>query len=370
MSLHGQEGTPRPKVTPPRIQSLDGLRAISIALVLVYHLAGTRNFPISNEEALPFDIGNFGVVVFFVISGFLITTLLLGELERKGDISLRRFYFRRAARIFPAYYVYLAVIGSLFSAGLMSIRAREFCIALTHTSNFFVPSWNLLHTWSLSVEEQFYLLWPATIVLLGRRRALRAAFALVLLAPVFRVALWRFGTYHGSYFPAVADSLAVGCLLAGSRRELSESPRYMALMESRLFALVPLALVAVLWARHWILLSHAALQSIENVLIALCLDWCLRNPSGRIGAVLNSRPLVFVGGLSYSLYLFQQPFMNAAMPATLTTFPLNLFAAFGAGILCHYAVEQPVLRWRERVEQWWNARLSARAVPEQCGDAG
>jgi len=328
-----------------RIYSLDGLRAISISLVLVYHLVGTRGFPLAHEDDLPFDVGNFGVVVFFVISGYLITTLLLGELGRRGTISLRRFYFRRTARIFPPYYAYIFVMLALTLVGIVSIPARDFACALTYTSNFIWPSWHLAHTWSLAVEEQFYLLWPATLWLLGTRRAFTCALVFVLAAPVFRVATWRAGVYHGALFPAVGDSIACGCLLAGWRSTLEAMPRYMAFLRSRAFILVPAILVGVLWARHWIFLSHLAFQSLENVLIAVCLHYCLLFPAGAFGRLLNSQPLVFVGRLSYSLYLVQQPFLQ---PGSGSAFPINLVACLAAALACYYGIERPVLEWRDR----------------------
>src|ERR1700741_1440801 len=84
-----------------RVPSLEGLRAISIPLVLISHLAGTRGFPLSAAATNPWALGIFGVTVFFVISGFLITGLLLDELRRTGTVALGRFYFRRTLRIFP-----------------------------------------------------------------------------------------------------------------------------------------------------------------------------------------------------------------------------------------------------------------------------
>jgi peptidoglycan/LPS O-acetylase OafA/YrhL len=334
-----------------RIHSLDGLRALSITLVFAFHLSGTRGFWVRSEDDLPFDIGNFGVMVFFVISGFLISSLLFGELERYGGISLSRFYFRRTERIFPAYYAYLllAWVGTHFF--LQPISARSFLMAATYTSNYDrPPPQPLAHAWSLSVEEQFYLLWPALLTVLGRTRGLRAAFVFVLFAPAARVAMWRLGHYNSASFLAVGDSIAVGCLLAGYRDRFMTVPLYARLVNSTWFVLVPIALVIDLWARHIILLSLAAFQTIEIVLIALCLDWCLRQRDGVVFRLLNSRPLVYVGTLSYSLYLFQQPFLTPLGTTPLNAFPLNVAAAVVAGLACHYLVEKPCLALRERFE--------------------
>src|SRR3954453_5101511 len=149
-----------------RIPSLDGIRALSIAMVLMLHLSDTKNF-LSYRYVEPFNFGFFGVWTFFIISGFLITSLLLEETASTGTISLKNFYFRRTMRIFPCSYVYLAVIGVL---GLLP--AIDFWHALTYTVNYhqFGRAWHISHLWSLSVEEQFYLLWPAVLCYGGRRR--------------------------------------------------------------------------------------------------------------------------------------------------------------------------------------------------------
>lgn len=149
-----------------RIPSLDGLRAISIVMVLVAHASGTRLFPVPASAGNLLGLGEFGVHVFFVISGFLITGLLLDELARTNRVDLRRFYLRRALRIFPPYYTYLAVVFLLALAGALQLAPRDMAHGLTYTSNYYpARSWFLGHTWSLSVEEQFYLLWPAVLML-------------------------------------------------------------------------------------------------------------------------------------------------------------------------------------------------------------
>src|SRR4051812_34868116 len=144
------------------LPSLDGLRAISIGLVLLGHLIGTRGFvqsmPLAN------DAGLLGVRVFFVISGFLITSILLDELSRKGTIALPRFYFRRTMRLFPASYFLVGCIAVLAGWGIVRLESGDLTLAITYTTNFRTHrGWSLGHLWSLAVEEQFYLLWPLTL---------------------------------------------------------------------------------------------------------------------------------------------------------------------------------------------------------------
>lgn len=162
--------------TGGRIPSLDGLRGISILMVLLGHLAGTRGFPLSAAAGNRTAVAAIGVHVFFVISGFLITGLLLAELAATDRIRLSRFYFRRTLRIFPPYYALIASLVLAQALGFLSLAPGDVLHALTYTSNYDAGrSWSIGHTWSLGVEEQFYLLWPACLVLLGARRALVAA---------------------------------------------------------------------------------------------------------------------------------------------------------------------------------------------------
>jgi peptidoglycan/LPS O-acetylase OafA/YrhL len=363
---------------PSRIPSLDGLRAISISLVLFEHLRGGAGFVPVPPAIGALDYGNFGVRVFFVISGYLISSILFAEMRKRGTPSLAKFYFRRAFRIFPAFYANIAVMVVLASLGYAALRPGDVLHAATYTTNYHHDrAWTLGHTWSLAVEEQFYVLWPVILLLLGKKRGLHAAAGFVLLAPVIRVAtrIFHLGPQEGvgETFQTVGDAIAVGCLLAGYRDVLHASRRYLALQESPFFFLVPvLAVLAALTHDHP-LVSGALGESTIDVCIALTIDYCIRNARGRIGRVLNWGPLAFVGTLSYSLYLWQQLFMNPRSTAPFAVFPVNLALAFGAALLSYYLVERPFLRWRERLEpRIFRAQRDAAgsAAPSSLGDAG
>ena len=194
-----------------RIPSLDGLRAVAILMVCLSHLAQTKGSPIHNFSSF----GNLGVRIFFVISGMLITRLLLDELHRDGSISLKGFYFRRTLRIFPAMWFYMGVVLLLEAAGVLSLLPKDALHAFTYTVNYDQHrSWYIGHLWSLSVEEQFYLLWPMAIWLGGARVAMRTAIASVILAPLLRLVLILSvpGAPILEWFPTTCDALATGCL--------------------------------------------------------------------------------------------------------------------------------------------------------------
>jgi len=340
-----------------RICSLDGLRAISIALVLISHLSATRGFPVSQAAVEVFELGQLGVRIFFVISGFLITRLLLDELDHRGRISLGRFYFRRTLRIFPAYYLMIAVLALLQAGGWIDLAVHDIARALTYTTDYDgARSWYVGHTWSLSVEEQFYLLWPAVIVLLGARRALIVAAVVVALGPVLRVGEWelmRWASDGIEYrFETVADALAVGCALAGVRPWLHNFRPYMRALESPAMVLVPIAMLVATAMHDHPLVYFGAGYTVMNIGAALCLDWAVTYADGRVGRLLNAAPLVSIGLMSYSLYLWQQLFTNRNSASAVTAFPVNLLLAFAAAFASYHIVERPALRLRRHLESW------------------
>ncbi len=334
-----------------RLHSLDGLRAISILLVLLGHLNGTRNFGTFNFIAG--DIAHLGVVVFFVISGFLITSLLAAESEKFGRISLKLFFARRALRIIPPSYAYLAVVAGLAAAGVIALHPYDLLHALTWTANY-APnrSWYVGHLWSLSVEEQFYLLWPFAFALAGTRKRMSIAVFVIALGPAARFAAWfalRGSPYQDQpMFPMVADSLAAGCILGLGRVWFESKQWYLAL-----FRPLPSAslLVAVLAANRYadFMVVRILGMGAVNVILAVLIHrsvYCWRDPLGRL---LNWKPLAFCGVLSYSLYIWQQLFLNRDSGAWLNAFPQNLGCAVGAALVSWIVLEKPLMSLRRRL---------------------
>ena len=360
-----------------RIPSLDGLRALSIVFVFAGHLTGTRNFPKALNR-----IGGFaelGVRVFFVISGYLITSLLLADWQRMRDgalsasQALRLFYLRRIYRIFPAAYALVLTVAVLSLAGVVTLLPGDLLSAATYTTNFHQPrSWWLGHLWSLSVEEQFYLLWPAVVLLFGPRRASAFAVASLVAAPACRVLLWMFApglrSFIGEAFPTIFDALAAGCILTLIRARLDANATYLRLLQSPAFVVVPVLVVGAALVSNHPRVDLVLGQGVENLGIALIIDRSIRFPLTAWGRFLNRRSLVFIGVLSYSLYLWQQLFVNRHSSALVASFPLNVVVAIGVAIASHKLIEQPFLRLRgRRVAP--SALLEGRADPVAAGPA-
>jgi len=320
-----------------RIHSLQGVRAICISLVLLAHVAGTRNFPGSRVlEAY----GNPGVRIFLILSGYLITSQLLKEHDKTGGVSLRRFYARRAYRIFPAAYGFMAIA---IATHWWKLSRANILTALTYTLNYYPRGNHVLgHLWSLGVEEQFYLLWPLCLLLFSRKRLWIVAVA-ILAGPLLRMLFWllwrRAGLEHP--FPVFMDALATGAAISLLEPRLR---RFQAVLLSRYFLLVPALTLLIPLTQFW---SNRAYESLGFSVFQFGVALSLLHVMQRRYWILNSAPFVWVGSISYSLYLWQQPFLNRWSSAPWAAFPLNLALAVLFAAASYYLVEEPFLRLRE-----------------------
>jgi peptidoglycan/LPS O-acetylase OafA/YrhL len=336
-----------------RIPSLDGIRAISILIVIAGHSSDSLNAP----RILDYfgHIGNYGVRCFFVISGYLITTLLLKEWKKTGHISIKGFYARRMLRIFPAAFTYIGIIAICSSFHLLKLKHWDLLNALTYTINYRVnPAHWFRHLWSLSVEEQFYLLWPCLLWLAGRRIAERAALGTIVLAPLIRLAMVTY--FHTSdaaltkHFEAVADTLAIGCLLAMYYDRLGEMDWYKKFQSSWTFWAIALGTMLggnLLFVVKPVLF-YVAGQSLANLGTVLCIDWAIRNYDKGVAVLLNTRPMVYIGTISYSLYLYQNAFLNPDWDSWYSRLPQNLAFIAIAAMLSYYCVERPFQSLKQR----------------------
>ncbi len=201
--------------------TLDGWRALAILMVVGSHslaIESARNGAGGMVNLLTFRLGTFGVMLFFAISGFLISTRLLSEAETQGAVSLRSFYVRRIFRILPTAYGYLAVIAVLATAGIVTVTRLDFAAAALFFSNYVSPdSWFTGHFWSLAIEEHFYLFWPPILVKFGRKGAVAAGLILILLTAFLR---WRTALHSapGADLPGYTqlrlDAFMFPCILA------------------------------------------------------------------------------------------------------------------------------------------------------------
>lgn len=331
------------------LPALDGIRAVAAVSVVLGH------------TALPAFSGALGVDVFFALSGFLITSLLVGELADTGSLCLRRFWLRRALRLMPALVALVAVVGTVHS--IMPMETREGIVpALLYLTNWFRAldlgsGGALAHTWSLGVEEQFYLLWPVVILALFRldrsgRLALPLTLGAALVVSVVREVVTQTGALPQARvvngFDFRVDALLIGAGLAlavhsGRRPKILASPTVV-------MAAIPLLVVtqlAVGWAGVTLEASRTVAALVTAVVIAAVVDGTVP----RLSAALSRPTMRWIGVRSYALYLWHFPFARLLFdhrPATLGSVVLLLALSFGAAALSYRYVEAPFLRLKDR----------------------
>jgi peptidoglycan/LPS O-acetylase OafA/YrhL len=334
-----------------RIASLDGLRGLSIWAVLLTHSSSHFTASPLHGRVLHTALASlayFGVTVFFVISGFLITHLLLKEQAHSSSIHVVAFYRRRAVRILPAFLLYL---GAVWIFGHPSLAQKLYALTFT-TSYFFVPAYPALQQlWSLSVEEQFYLLWPMLLAC-GAWTARGCCWGAMLLCPLLRLLLQQNGMLPSSYShaaPAIFDSIAAGCLLVFHYDQAREFARRRLLSHTAFFSLGAGTILFAELVYHY---DMVALWGIVCCLVALVVCAAVE----RRDWILNHGPLAWSGLLSYSLYLWQQPFLTLDGP--LNSMSARLALTFATAFLSYRFVEQPALRLFSR-----RARAGRLAAP-------
>jgi peptidoglycan/LPS O-acetylase OafA/YrhL len=324
---------------------LDSLRAIAVIGVMLHH------FWPEGEVLIGLTTGFLGVQLFFVLSGFLITGILLRARDvvsaglQSTNTEIRRFYIRRFLRIFPLFYGMLAVT---WIVGLPEVRDSLPWHLAYATNVYFVhiEDWHgsVSHLWSLAVEEQFYLVWPFAIVLMPRRVLLPLLVGVVALAPAFRL----FGAWVGWHWMvwfvlpfANCDALGLGALLAFASTDGFGNNRMRSSLVRAGFW-VGLPFVLALWFLEFNQLSWPVTSwfrtGFENTVWGLFFMWLIagaaRGFGGTVGRVFQLAPLTYLGKISYGLYVIH-PFMARVVPWA--------YEQLGAGYPTTSLVEFPVL---------------------------
>jgi peptidoglycan/LPS O-acetylase OafA/YrhL len=342
---------------------LDGLRGISILLVYIHHLY---------HPLMP--AGFLGVDIFFVLSGFLITSLLVEEWNRKGSISLKDFYIRRALRLMPAVFLLILITGALALVALDKSTASEtyqgIWLTLSYVSNwlyafgYFSVGNPLGITWSLAIEEQFYLTWPLLLSLTLRfklrRRWILCILALIIaITPLHRKMLLEQGAnilrlYYAS--DTHADGLLIGCLvgLLVSWDLLPDNKRFGICMKF-------LAALGVIFFGYLVSLPswmNSVLYvfvgfTLVSLSVALSLIVVILSPPKFALLVLKFTPLVWIGRISYGLYLWHWPvrwfiYQRKALPVSTEQLVAAVVLSLLLPTLSYHFVEKPFLRWKKR----------------------
>lgn len=297
------------------------------------------------------QLGAHGVEIFFVISGYLITGKLL------EDGSLSKFYVRRVFRILPVLFAYLAVLMGLgFALHRIPLAGSEIAASFLFVRNYCNFSsmsvdgsgWFTGHLWSLSIEEQFYLVWPVMLLKVGRgalRRQLLAAmllfgFGCSLLAVVMTGRFFHWGGWH--WLPNIKfGGLVLGCVLRIAFSGQRGAAVIRTIFSGRCLPAVGLAAV-------YFAVFHSRVTIFDPLICAAAVCSTLVNPTSWIGKLLEISALRWIGRLSYSLYLWQQLFLGFGPVdrpfGRLSSFPLNFVLLLAAASASYYLLERPMMR--------------------------
>lgn len=334
---------------------LDGFRGLAVLLVVVGHALQYVDLPAM------FVVGQvmagLGVFLFFVLSGYLITSLLYRERTETGTVNLKKFYIRRGLRLGPALLLFFAVIIVLMKFRLITdIPKYELAAALFYARNIFGRSESLAHLWSLSLEEQFYLCWPICFLWLPLKKVLPTILAVTCGFVIWRGLAIYFGLFSyesGIYYMRPYfrfDSILIGGCLA-----VALAPNHSNIQQLRIiWRKIPAAVL-------WLLLFAVSLAgergygrpfliSVQMILICSLLAQLVLGYSEWSLVFFEQKWLRYMGRISYSLYLWQQVFIVTQTPSwgILRRFPISILVPFLLSMLSYHFLELPFLRLKAR----------------------
>jgi peptidoglycan/LPS O-acetylase OafA/YrhL len=317
-----------------RVLQLDGLRGLAILAVFIHHAWRARLLWM-------------GVDLFFVLSGFLITGILLNSKDRPFRSYIGYFYARRARRILPPYIVIMIITTAIFGTAWMA-NWYYYLGGMNFLSVFHKTELETLPLWSLAVEEQFYLLWPFAVYYLSRENLLRLCCLLLVLAPAFRFLCTPLFQTHGAIYlllPFRMDTLAAGALLA------ILWPTHGSRFKARVFVTLSLSSLAVLilLAMHHI--TTTANTRVGNLIIyeatlAICSSLFILALMGVGKPFLTSVPMVWLGTISYSIYLFHMTALHLA-----PNLGLGILLVLAYATAMWFLIERPITRYKPRLTE-------------------
>jgi peptidoglycan/LPS O-acetylase OafA/YrhL len=341
-----------------RIPALDGIRGTALLLIVIF--AHTHPQLIAG--------GNFGVDTFFVLSGFLITSLLLQEAREFGSINIPQFYARRALRLLPALHVMVAAVVLYdvvftYPAAVRVMLTDAVWIA-AYAFNWTLPqtdglphSGMITHLWSLSIEEQFYLVWPLLLTLMiraGGARLLIAAVLGIIVPEVVRASMWSQQPTMWIYFNTGlrCDGLMMGAAVAFLAHHYPRVSSPTLASALRTSGPVALAGLLILSSFNLVTNGYAYLWGIgaANALAALIIASAVFTPAGALNTILEFPPLRWVGKISYGLYIWHVPVMAVCnrFPDPWTRNTVAIPATFAIAALSFYCLETPFLKMKSR----------------------
>ncbi len=334
---------------------LDFLRAFAILLVYFLHYTTMSKTDISwFPEVIRF--GWVGVDLFFVLSGFLITNILIQEQEIKGSISYKNFFIKRVFRIFPAYYFYFALMILFISfTKIFMFSSQDIFAGIFYLSNYLsdLNPWPLGHFWSLAVEEQFYLFWPLLFLLFHKKLGDKLPLLIITLSPLIRILTYFLFPELRSRVSIMThtrfDSLLFGCYLAYQykKNNFKAFNQFILKFKLHFFAGIHILffsrLLQIQFKGKYIMTFG---YSLDALMMCLILIYVIENKNA-FTEFLNTSFLVHIGTLSYSLYLWHMPFAWSGFGNDFLF--LRILGIYACALTSFLIIETPFMNWRQKV---------------------
>lgn len=334
------------------IKGFDSIRAISIILVISSHLGLYMHLPkneFSKERLWLLLSGNNGVQIFFTLSGFLITMILLAEQEKFRTISLQNFYVRRFLRLLPPLIVFYLVVFVLMKANLIENDIHAILYSIFYVYNF-VPNnhytGELGHTWSLALEEQFYLFWPIIIKFILKKQVVILLILSIILLCLISIHIYPMYSVFNNYrverwfIPAIAPVLIGSYFAILKNNQLSKWQIYFNSSSKRLLFI---GVVLSLFPLYSPYLAYSFL--FQSIGTGALLVWIMNNQESHVIRFINYKPLSYIGKISYGLYVYQGLFLRTGPGSDLwiQQFPQNLFLTLSVAVVSYHFLEKPIL---------------------------
>lgn len=340
------------------IKGFDSLRGISIIFVLLTHLGLFHLLPENNftrERIWMCISGNTGVLIFFTLSGFLITKILLHEINDFQRINFKHFYIRRFLRLLPPLMVFYILIVVLMHLNMIQSTSYGFIFSILYLYNY-VPNkfytGELGHTWSLAVEEQYYLIWPFIVNFFNKRKGFIFIIVILILC-IISLYIYPELTFTKSYksgrwfIPAVAP-IMIGSFFAWLIDENeSKYSDYFKQNKTYIWA----GFILFLFPLYSPLLKLASL--IQSSGISIILIWLLFHQESKFTLILNNKFLSFIGTISYGLYIYQGLFLRTGPTGKLwiQQLPQNIILTFLTATISYYLLEKPILKIKNKYKK-------------------
>lgn len=332
------------------IKGLNGIRAFAIIFVLFTHLDTFQN--ISNpfiKQAMQLLFGP-GVEIFYVLSGFLITKILLTEKYVKNNISLTNFYVRRILRIIPCLYIFIFTLIILNYFSIITIKTPSIVFALLFLTNFVNDVYAnpiLSHTWSLAVEEHFYLIFPFLVKYLNFNKLFIYLILILVGGIIFQFLIYKHSLFSHTFNPskwtfANIHIIIIGCLFAMLEFSFIKKYENSIFKEKFFFLFLTIIMYCSLLLINNSLLFNILSKSICWIAVGYVLSWFFYNQNSVIVKIFEVSPLVYIGKISYSLYVWQGLFLRTGPGGELwiQKFPQNIILSFICAIISYEVIEK------------------------------